>query len=456
MPQPKTQNKPTVIPRPEHGLSRKNIDTDALKVLYRLHRHGFQAYLVGGGVRDLLLGKEPKDFDIGTDAHPRQMKKLFRNCWIIGRRFRIAHVRFGPDKIIEVATFRKAARFCEESAENGMILEDNTFGTPAEDALRRDLTINGLFYNIADFSVIDYVGGMKDLERGIVRTIGNPDERFVEDPVRMIRAVRHAARTGFKIHRDTYAAIGRQAPEILKCSRARVAEEFLREFRGGYSASSLKVMLDRGLLGHMAPELAELFRPGRRSGNPPLTWRRLEVLDEEVRRRRLSDPLLIACVFVPYFEKYYLSLENPRIRKKDMNRVFSEAREPLKQGLVNLGLPRKKAEQAIQLMTALAHCRREMAFGRPLDFLDSRAYRDDALTLLDIDCLARGEKADLASPGEAAAPGTGKKRRRRRRRGAKGPGGGGNGEEARETEASVEAAFAARPSGSSASGPSPA
>ncbi len=209
---------PRVISREEHTLSRRDIDSDALKVLYRLRQGNHIAYLVGGSVRDLLLGRRPKDFDIGTSAHPYQVKKLFRNCWIIGRRFRLAHVKFGQ-KVIEVATFRRQVQPGEEIVQDGVpspdhqvehppsatdgdphfLHRDNTFGTPEEDAFRRDFTINALFYDIATFSIIDYVGGLEDLRAGVVRSIGDPIVRFQEDPVRMLRAVALAARLDFAL-----------------------------------------------------------------------------------------------------------------------------------------------------------------------------------------------------------------------------------------------------------------
>src|SRR3954465_14182414 len=210
---------PRIIPREEHPLSRRDVDPDALKVLYRLRQFEYVAYLVGGSVRDLLLGRRPKDFDIGTSAHPYQVKKLFRNCWIIGRRFRLPPVRFGT-KVIEVATFRRQVAPGEEVVQDGvpapdpstpegehLIHHDNTFGTPEEDAFRRDFTINALFYDIATFSVIDYVGGLDDLRAGIVRCIGDPEVRFREDPVRMLRAIALAARLGFTIDKPVLSAI---------------------------------------------------------------------------------------------------------------------------------------------------------------------------------------------------------------------------------------------------------
>src|SRR6188474_2315062 len=206
---------PVIVPRAEHPISRRDIDPDALKVLYRLNESGAVAYLVGGSVRDLLLSRRPKDFDVGTSAHPYQVKKLFRNCWIIGRRFRPAHVKFGP-KVIEVATFRRQVAVGEEVVQDGvpapdpttpegeqLIHHDNTFGTPEEDAFRRDFTINALAYDIATFSVIDYVGGLEDLRAGLVRAIGDPEVRFREDPVRMMRAVALAARLEFRIDQES-------------------------------------------------------------------------------------------------------------------------------------------------------------------------------------------------------------------------------------------------------------
>src|SRR6188474_2747347 len=221
---------PRIIPRAEHPISRRDIDPDALKVLYRLRQYDHVAYLVGGSVRDLLLGRRPKDFDIGTSAHPYQVKKLFRNCWIICRRFRLAHVKFGT-KVIEVATFRRQVLPGEEVVQDGvpapdpstavgaqLVHHDNTFGTPEEDAFRRDFTINALFYDIATFSIIDYVNGMDDLHAGIVRSIGDPEERFKEDPVRMLRAVALAARLNFTIDPPILDAIRLHRHEIARSS----------------------------------------------------------------------------------------------------------------------------------------------------------------------------------------------------------------------------------------------
>ena len=269
---------PTVYKRAEHCISRKNIDPDALKVLYRLSGLGYTAYLVGGGVRDLLMGRKPKDFDVGTSAKPNEVKRAFRNCFLIGRRFRLAHVRFG-EKVIETATFRQNAlsvgEIIEHAAEGP--LEDNTFGTPETDAYRRDFTVNGLFYDIKDFSVIDWVGGMRDIEKKIIRAIGDPDVRFQEDPVRMMRAIKFSARLGFTIERKTLAAMRRRHACILTASVPRVCEEVFRLFTYGHSREAFQMMWEVGMLGDLLPELAAHI--DRTGGRKSPTWSYLGSLD---------------------------------------------------------------------------------------------------------------------------------------------------------------------------------
>ena len=275
----KKQTKPVVYQRPDHCISRKNIDPDALKVLHRLSSLGYTAYLVGGGVRDLLLGRKPKDFDVGTSASPPEVRKAFRNCFLIGRRFRLAHVRFG-DKVIETATFRKNPQTVGEIIEHASEgpQEDNEFGTPETDAFRRDFTVNGLFYNIEDFSVIDWVGGMKDLKKGIIRAIGDPDIRFQEDPVRMMRAIKFSARLGFKIERHTAAAIKRRHSCILSAAVPRVCEEVFRLFPYGHSREAFEMMYSYGLLGDLLPELSAFIKKDGGLKSP--VFSRLSVLDE--------------------------------------------------------------------------------------------------------------------------------------------------------------------------------
>lgn len=251
---------PRIISRSDHPISRKNIDADALKVLYRLYRSGHTAFLVGGGVRDLLIGRHPKDFDISTSARPGQVKKLFRNCWLIGRRFRLAHIHFRDHKIVEVSTFRAQPERGDDGDEDLLVRQDNTFGTPEEDALRRDFTINGLFYDIASFSLIDYVGGVDDIEAGVIRTIGDPNVRFREDPVRMLRAIKFAARLDFAIEPETWEAICEHAEEITRCSTSRVVEEIARLLEGGASCRSLQLLKASGLLRIVLPEVFEYIQ----------------------------------------------------------------------------------------------------------------------------------------------------------------------------------------------------
>ena len=274
---------PVVYKRQDHCISRKNIDPDALKVLYRLDHLGYTAYLVGGGVRDLLMNRKPKDFDVGTSAKPNEVKRAFRNCFLIGRRFRLAHVRFG-EKVIETATFRQNSQTVGEIIEHAAEgpLEDNTFGTPETDAYRRDFTVNGLFYNIKDFTVIDWVGGMEDIEKKIIRAIGDPEIRFREDPVRMMRAVKFSSRLGFKIEKKTWSAMKKYHACILSASVPRVCEEVFRLFPYGHSAEAFRLMWECGMLGDLIPSLARYV--DRTGGRKSPAWRYLEVLDEYERR----------------------------------------------------------------------------------------------------------------------------------------------------------------------------
>ncbi len=244
---------PVILPRSEHSISRKQIDEHTLKVLYRLARCGYKAYLVGGGVRDLLLGRKPKDFDVGTDATPNQVKKLFRNCFLVGRRFRLAHVRFGPDSLVEVATFRRQAQPDDmpEDPSDHFLFTENIFGTPQEDAFRRDFTINALFYDIETFSVIDYVGGLEDLRLRRLRVIGDPRVRFTEDPVRMLRALEFAARLGFSLDEAAREAIYERAPLIAEAAPARIREELMELFRHKVAAGVLREAWAMGLLPHL-------------------------------------------------------------------------------------------------------------------------------------------------------------------------------------------------------------
>lgn len=282
---------PRIVPRASHAISRRDIDPGALKVLYRLHEHNYIAYLVGGSVRDLLLKRRPKDFDIGTSAHPQQVKKLFRNCWIIGRRFRLAHVKFGT-QTIEVATFRRTVQDADAGAEHTaepgppvdtgsapdeertyaeeatpdyqreprvndrLIHRDNTYGTPEEDAFRRDFTVNALFYDIGTFSIIDYVGGLEDLERRLIRSIGDPEIRFLEDPVRMLRAVVLSARLEFMMDEPVLEAISVHRHEIARSAPARMIEEYYKILRSGHAEQAFRQLHATKLMKEITPELS--------------------------------------------------------------------------------------------------------------------------------------------------------------------------------------------------------
>ncbi len=253
---------PLIIPRNEHGLSRSNISEAALKVLYRLHKAGYEAYLVGGGVRDMLLGREPKDFDVTTNATPEEVKALFRNSILIGRRFRLAHIRYGRE-IVEVATFRARHDAGEESEgvmKDGIILRDNVYGTLEDDAWRRDFTVNALYYNIADFSVVDYTGGLEDIKAGRLRMIGDPLIRYREDPVRMLRAVRFAAKLGFRIDEDNEQAIRQLGGLLADVPAARLFDESLKLFLSGHAVESHDLLRHYRLFGHLFPQAEHWLR----------------------------------------------------------------------------------------------------------------------------------------------------------------------------------------------------
>jgi poly(A) polymerase len=243
-----------IIPRSEHGISRQHIDEAALKVLYRLNKAGYKACLVGGAVRDLLLRRVPKDFDIATDATPEEVHELFRNSRLIGRRFKLVHVQFGR-MIIEVATFRAAHDDSESARQNaeGRILRDNVFGDISEDVWRRDFTVNALYYDISNFSVIDFVGGMEDIEQKRLRLIGDPDMRYREDPVRMLRAVRFAAKLGFSIDESCRDFIYQQGALLTDIPAARLYEEALKMFHSGHALASLQSLRDYRLLQYLFP-----------------------------------------------------------------------------------------------------------------------------------------------------------------------------------------------------------
>jgi poly(A) polymerase len=264
--------------RTEHNVSRNDMDADALRVLYRLIRNGYTAYLVGGGVRDLLLGRKPKDFDVVTNARPRQICKLFRNSFLIGRRFRLVHIKFG-NNVIETSTFRRRPDDGPEHENEELYrYRDNTFGTAEEDAWRRDFTINALFYDIASFAIVDHVGGLLDVEQRKIRSLGDAGIRFQEDPVRMVRAVRFASRLDFEIERETYQAILKHANRIMMASAPRLFEEVLKLFPFACGESAFRLLRRSFLLREMFPELDAFLDRGERESQ--LFWGHLAELDK--------------------------------------------------------------------------------------------------------------------------------------------------------------------------------
>jgi poly(A) polymerase len=291
---------PRVIARDQHPISRANISSNALKVLYRLKDAGYQAFLVGGAVRDLLLGLNPKDFDVATNAHPDQVKQLFRNCRLIGRRFHLAHVRFGYE-IIEVATFRAAHTSMDEDNsvdeaghrvldERGRILRDNLYGTIEEDVWRRDFTANALYYNISDFSIWDYVGGVDDARARVLRLIGDPETRYREDPVRILRAIRFASKLGFSIHPDTLAPIPKLAWMLDAVPPARLFDEVNKMFLAGSASATFEHLAKLNILEHLFPDVATALEEAPDSAAMKLLRLGLEGTDARVREDKPVTP----------------------------------------------------------------------------------------------------------------------------------------------------------------------
>ncbi len=313
---------PATIRRSSHNISRSLISPNALRILYRLRDNGFKAFLVGGSVRDLLLERTPKDFDLATDATPAEIKKLFRNCRLIGRRFRLAHLHF-KDEIIELATFRKGGDPPEDDgseaetegtedtpikelhrkdghllkSDDGMLLRDNLFGSPEEDAWRRDFTVNALSYNIADFSIIDYVGGVEDLKQKLIRTIGDPATRISEDPIRMLRAIRFSAQLEFNIEHHCWEAMLGNSRRITLASPARLFDEVVKLFLSGAAEKCWQLLHESGLSGAIFPDFSEWL-----SGQEcDACLNSLQWVDKAVQgKRAVSTPLLLALFFSGY------------------------------------------------------------------------------------------------------------------------------------------------------------
>lgn len=342
--------RPVIYEAEQHSIRKSDIDEDARKVVYRLQRAGFKAYIVGGGVRDILLGKTPKDFDISTDATPRQIKALFRNCRIIGRRFKLAHVFFAHGKTLEVSTFRDTADIPEptdsEATPAAPVANDNIYGTEETDALRRDLTINGLFLDVSTMQVIDYVEGMRDLQQGTIRIIGDPDVRFAEDPVRMLRAVRHSARNGFHIEPRCWDAILRNAQLITQCSQVRVFDEIRKDVSSGCFLTILSLLGETGLLEYILPELLE--NNGRLLSAESDCSLCLEKIDDVVNEGNEVSATTVLAVLA-------LFMAGDSIWLRDLAESLPNARdlgERLSSCFTRFTVPRKERER-IQMLLAL-------------------------------------------------------------------------------------------------------
>jgi len=424
-----------IIAREQHCISRKNISSGALRVLYRLNEAGFAAYLVGGAVRDLLLGGRPKDFDVATDATPEQVKHLFRNCRLIGRRFRLAHVLFGPE-IIEVATFRGSSDdgSGDRHVVDGRIVRDNVWGSIEEDALRRDFTVNALYYDIADFSVRDYVGGYADLQRRELRLIGDPASRYREDPVRMLRAARLSAKLGFTIAPEARAPFAELGELLLQAPPARLFDESLKMFMAGNGMRSFRVLEDTGLLDDVFPLTAralafrggEAFRAVLEGG--------LAGTDARIAAGKPVTPAFLFAITLWGAVRAQVEREIAKGMEANLawtrvsHQVIAEqARQvaiPRRFGLVMQEIwtlqPRFEDRQKKRVFRLLAHPRFRAAY----DFLLLRAAEgEDVAALgqwwtraqtLSHDALS-AELSAVASVAAPAAPGAVRKRRRRRK-----------------------------------------
>lgn len=429
---------PTIIPRAEHAVSRTFISESALKVLYRLKHAGFQSYLVGGGVRDLLLGREPKDFDVATDASPEQVHALFRNCRLIGRRFRLAHVRFGND-IVEVATFRATQQLDVDDEEsdlaldrNGRILRDNVYGTMEQDAFRRDFTINALYYDIRNFSIVDYVGGLADLRAGQLRLIGDPETRYREDPVRMLRAARFAAKLGFRIHPDTEAPVMRLAKLLGDIPPARLFEEILKLFLYGFGVQAFEMLRHYGLFAQLFPDTDSVLSVEEHGFPHVFIAKALASTDARVSESRPVTPafLFAALLWEPVRQRA-AALQASGAHPGDAYR--QAASEVVEKQVKHVALPRRFVTPMIEIyqmqprflqregkrpLRLLGHPRFRAAY----DFLVLRAEAGDAEPALaewwtQLQSANTEQQQVLLDRHGAPSPRPGRRRRRRNRNG---------------------------------------
>jgi poly(A) polymerase len=419
--------------QPARDIPAEALDQDALRVVSRLARQGHEAYLVGGCVRDLLLGRKPKDFDIATSAHPRQVKRLFRNGRIIGRRFRLVHVTYGHH-VIEVSTFRRepTPRGEGEEDEDLLIVEDNEYGTAVEDARRRDFTINALFLDPTERRLHDFVGGLEDLEHGVLRTIGDPRVRMAEDPVRILRAVKFATRLGFRIDEDTWEAMGEVAPDLERSARPRVMEEILRLLRSGTALGAFRMLRACGALAVILPQVDRYL--GRRDDPDPAAhdradayWRLLEALDADVHAGNVpSTAVCVAVLFLRLIEREADAATRTLTGEPgDLARVAEEVLVPFAQAS---RMSRRDAGRARRIVAVQRRFTQPTSKRfRPLLFALSEEF-GEALDLFRLRSMAWGQGWDVYEawlerrrrarelPPEELAASAGRRRRRRRPR----------------------------------------
>jgi len=396
---------PVVIPRAEHPISRKNIDREALKVLYRLRDAGYTAYLVGGGVRDLFLGKTPKDFDISTNARPGELRKLFRNSRIIGKRFRLVQIFYPGNKIIEVSTFRCRSEYDINGGQE-VLASNNTFGTPAEDACRRDLTINGLFYEIENYTVIDYVNGVADLKKGIIRMVGDPDRRIRRDPVRMMRVIRHAARCGFTVEEKTWKAIKEHRDKLKLCPVSRIRDELFKDLLGGASRPWAELAIKSGLFPIIFPCYEELLISAEDEPCRQQVINLHGVVDRlQSENQRLPDHMLFALLLVPWAEKA-LALMTVR-HGSELHSFPRLVRSAVDQALEHMSLKRAIREEITMLLSNLPIFVTRFKEGTMPKSMKRKSYYPTCLQFYRIYEEAQGgskvEQLDVKHPEKTAA-----------------------------------------------------
>jgi len=347
---------PRIIPRSKHPISRKNIDREALKVLYRLRDAGHTAYLVGGGVRDLYLGKTPKDFDISTNARPGQLRKIFKNSRLIGRRFRLVQVFFHGGKIIEVSTFRCRSEFdlngVNNNAGENVLAANNTYGAPPDDALRRDLTINGLFYEIENHTIIDYTGGVNDLEQGIIRFIGEPGKRVQRDPARMMRVIRHGARNGFAIEPRTWQAVIDHRDKLKLCPISRIRDELMKDLHSTACRAWTQLAMDTGIFYVLFPFYQPLHEAPEGKRNREILLAIQAVVDRvHAGGVKLPDQLLFSLLLLPWAIAEH-DLLNKNFKGPEFHRFLRTIRNRLDEVLGPMSIKRSHKESiALHLVT---------------------------------------------------------------------------------------------------------